>query len=179
VMFRAIRAAVATVPLITSRCVAATTARRWKNDYGTDRAQNVMFLCNHNSCRSQMAHGWTAHLADQASVGVASAGIESGTGVHPGAVTVMAEVGIDISKFTSDAMVNFDAAHFSRVVSCCGCGTRLDTPDRQPWADPVKFEDWNLDDPPAIDSGDLAEFRRVRDELRVLVVRMLDSTHDQ
>ena len=56
-----------------------------------------MFLCNHNSCRSQMADGWLRHLRGGASVGVASAGIVGGTAVKPGAIAVMREAGVDIS----------------------------------------------------------------------------------
>ena len=61
-------------------------------------AKNVMFLCNHNSCRSQMADGWLRHLRGDASVGVASVGIVGGTAVKPGAITVMQEAGVDISR---------------------------------------------------------------------------------
>ena len=77
--------------------------------YGDDYEKNVMFLCNHNSCRSQMADGWLRHLRGDASVGVASAGIVGGTAVKPGAITVMQEAGVDISSFTSDGIADFDA----------------------------------------------------------------------
>jgi len=55
--------------------------------HGEEYAKNVMFLCNHNSCRSQMADGWMRHLRGEASVGCASAGIVGGTAVKPGAIT--------------------------------------------------------------------------------------------
>ena len=67
--------------------------------FGPEYAENVMFLCNHNSCRSQMADGFLQHLRGEGKVGVASAGIVGGTAVKPGAVVVMKEVGIDISGF--------------------------------------------------------------------------------
>ena len=55
----------------------------------------VLFLCIHNSGRSQMAAGWFRHLAGDA-VRVLSAGSEPGEAVNPAAVAVMAEIGIDI-----------------------------------------------------------------------------------
>ena len=58
--------------------------------HGEEYAKNIMFLCNHNSCRSQMADGWMRHLRGDASVGCASAGIVGGTAVKPGAITARA-----------------------------------------------------------------------------------------
>lgn len=57
---------------------------------------------------------------------VASAGIQHGTKVRPGAIKVMAEVGIDISKQTSDGIETFRASDFTHVISMCGCGGSLD-----------------------------------------------------
>ena len=55
----------------------------------------ILFLCTGNSCRSQMAEGWTRHLkGDQ--IEAYSAGIEA-HGLNPDAVRVMAEAGVDIS----------------------------------------------------------------------------------
>jgi len=106
--------------------------------HGAQYEDNVMFLCNHNSCRSQMADGWLRHLRGDASVGVASAGIVGGTEVKPGAfrrrglprqratassagaVVVMNEVGVDISSFKSDAVADYGHTEFSVVISCCG-----------------------------------------------------------
>ena len=111
------------------------------------------------------------------SVGVASAGIVGGTSVKPGAVTVMAEVGIDISGYTSDAMVDYDVSDFDIVISCCGCGEKLNG-DKSVWKAQSMFEDWNLDDPPAIDPGDLSEYRRVRDECRQKVIALIDFINE-
>ena len=81
------------------------------------------------------------------SVGVASAGIEAGTGVKEGAAIVMEESGVPIAHFPSDAMADFDASLFDYVISCCGCGTRCDGTNFDPAAPSNKFEfdDWNLD----------------------------------
>jgi len=143
--------------------------------FGKSYEHNVMFLCNHNSCRSQMADGLLRSLRGSKSVGVASAGIVGGTKVKEGAVTVMKEADIDISDFSSDAVADFSPEDFDVVISCCGCGSKLDTEDKVAWKQRARFEDWNLDDPPAIDPGDLSEYRRVRDECKAKVVELLAS----
>ena len=56
---------------------------------------NILFLCTGNSCRSQMAEGWTRSMLGEM-VDAYSAGIEK-KGLNPHAVRVMQEVGIDIS----------------------------------------------------------------------------------
>lgn len=57
----------------------------------------VLFLCTHNTCRSQIAEGYLRNFAG-GGVDVYSAGTDPGRSVHPLAVQVMAEVGIDISE---------------------------------------------------------------------------------
>ena len=146
--------------------------------HGPQYKTNVMFLCNHNSCRSQMADGWLRQLRGDAEVGVASAGIVGGTAVKPGAVEVMREAGVDISRFTSDDIRDFKAADFDIVISCCGCGAKLDPDDLKAWKAQFKFMDWALDDPPAIDPGDLSEYRRVRDEVKAKCVELLAKLRD-
>merc|ERR1711988_2068077 len=115
-----------------------------------------------------MADAWLQQLRGDVSVGSASAGIVGGTAVKPGAITVMQEVGIDISKYSSDSIADFKPEDFDAVISCCGCGSKLDG-GMEPWKQRMVFEDWNLDDPPAIDPGDLSEYRRVRDEVKAKV----------
>mmetsp|Transcript_7744 Transcript_7744/g.10790 ORF Transcript_7744/g.10790 Transcript_7744/m.10790 type:complete len:150 (+) Transcript_7744:105-554(+) len=145
--------------------------------YGADYKKNVMFLCNHNSCRSQMAEGWLRSLRGDKSIGVASAGIVGGTAIKPGAITVMSEAGVDITNQTSDAMADFKPDDFDCVISCCGCGSKLDG-DKEVWKQRTYFFDWGLDDPPAIDPGDLSAYRRVRDECKAKceeLITMLES----
>ena len=186
-----------------------------------------------------MADGWFRTLrGDGSKLGVASAGIVGGTGVKEGAAVVMKEAGIDISGYSSDAMADFAATDFVAVISCCGCGSKLDgdkvqrgccrrsrAPGRATkvfsrrtdglfqsrvispfttqdppaplspphcrsgpygaarcrrarprcrrrdggarrreqavWKAQAIFEDWNLDDPPATDPGDLSECVRL------------------
>ena len=63
---------------------------------------------------------------------------------------------------------------FDVVISCCGCGSKLDPEHLVAWKQGEYFFDWALDDPPAIDPGDLSEYRRVRDEIKAKVLEVLD-----
>jgi arsenate reductase len=65
----------------------------------------VLFLCTHNSARSQMAEGWLRHLHGER-YEVHSAGTEA-TAVRPLAIRVMAEVGIDISRYESKTLQRY------------------------------------------------------------------------
>ena len=87
----------------------------------------------------------------------------------------MKEVGVDISDFTSDAVADYDPADFDIVISCCGCGKKLDPEDKIAWKKREAFYDWALDDPPAIDPGDLSEYRRVRDEVKAKCIELLEK----
>ncbi len=79
---------------------------------------NVLFLCTGNSCRSQMAEGWTRHLkGDQ--INACSAGIET-HGLNPNAVKVMAEAGVDISGHKSQHIDDFKDVKIDVVVTVCG-----------------------------------------------------------
>ena len=125
--------------------------------------KKILFLCSGNSARSQMAEG----LMKQLSHGeweVQSAGIFPSY-VHPLAIRVMEEAGIDISEQTSKSMDLFLEDHFDYVITLCehtakfcptfkGQGKRLN---------------WSFDDPAAA-VGTIEErlvvFRRVRDEVK-------------
>ncbi|WP_415718244.1 arsenate reductase ArsC [Maridesulfovibrio sp.] len=78
---------------------------------------NVLFLCTGNSCRSQMAEGWTRHLKSD-SINVYSAGIET-HGLNPGAVKVMAEAGVDISGHKSQHIDEFKDVPINYVITVC------------------------------------------------------------
>lgn len=81
----------------------------------------VLLLCTHNSARSQMAEGWVRHYALElnAPIKVYSAGTEK-TQVKPEAVTVMREVGIDLSAHSSKTLGELpDLWAFDVVVTVC------------------------------------------------------------
>ncbi|MGD2184077.1 arsenate reductase, glutathione/glutaredoxin type [Lusitaniella coriacea LEGE 07167] len=116
-----------------------------------------MFVCKRNSCRSQMAEGFAKTLG-KGQIEVVSSGLEASR-VHPTAVEVMKEIGIDLSEQTSDPLSDFQAQDYDAVISMCGCGVNLP----QEWVLQEIFEDWQLDDP---DGQPLDTFRRVRDEIK-------------
>jgi arsenate reductase len=77
----------------------------------------VLFLCTHNSARSQMAEGLLRHFYDER-YEVFSAGA-SPTRVNPFAIKVMAEIGIDISKQRSKSIEEFRNMDVDLVISVC------------------------------------------------------------
>jgi arsenate reductase len=85
-----------------------------KDESGT---RKVLFLCTHNSARSQMAEG-LLRTYGEGEVEVHSAGTEA-TRVRPEAITVMAEGGIDISDQTSKTLDPFVSRHFDYVITVC------------------------------------------------------------
>lgn len=78
--------------------------------------KNILVLCTGNSCRSQMAHGYLAHFQDQATV--YSAGIET-HGLNPGAISIMAEDGIDISQHTSNHVDEYQGVDWDYIITVC------------------------------------------------------------
>ncbi|HRX83198.1 MAG TPA: arsenate reductase ArsC, partial [Pirellulaceae bacterium] len=79
---------------------------------------NVLFLCTGNSCRSQMAEGWTRELlADK--VEAYSAGIEA-HGMNPNAIQVMKEAGVDITGQSSKLADSLGEVPLDLVVTVCG-----------------------------------------------------------
>ncbi|WP_441293683.1 arsenate reductase, glutathione/glutaredoxin type [Brasilonema octagenarum] len=128
--------------------------------------KRVMFVCKKNSRRSQMAEGFARTLGDS-KIAVNSSGLESSF-VDPTTVQVMSEIGIDISHQTSKPLNNFKAEDYDAVISLCGCGVNLP----EEWVIRDVFEDWQLDDP---EGQSIETFRRVRDEVKERVVKLIKS----
>lgn len=103
--------------------------------------KKVMFVCKHNSRRSQMAEGFTKILGKD-NIAVTSAGLAVSQ-INPFAIEVMSEIGIDISNQTSKPLENFHPEEYDAVISLCGCGMNLP----EAWVLRDIFEDWQLDDP--------------------------------
>lgn len=140
-----------------------------------DRQPRVLFLCTGNSCRSQMAEGWTRRLAGDR-VTVTSAGIEA-HGQNARAVQVMAEAGIDISAQESTRLTPDMLDGVDLVVTVCG-----DADEHCPALPPAaRKRHWPLSDP-AKASGDEAEimsiFRACRDEIRQRVAALVAELDD-
>ncbi|MGE4545447.1 MAG: arsenate reductase ArsC [Pedobacter sp.] len=129
----------------------------------------VLFLCTGNSCRSQMAEGWTRHLkSDQ--VEVWSAGIET-HGLNPLAVQVMSEAGVDISTQESQNIRDMLDIPFDYVITVCGHAHET-CPVFPGQATVVHV---GFDDPPKMAKSFTTEedklncYRRIRDEIRAFV----------
>jgi arsenate reductase len=125
--------------------------------------KRILFLCTHNSCRSQMAEGLVNHfLGDR--LQAFSAGTEA-TRVNLLATRVMAELGIDISGHHSKTMDEFAGQPFDYVITLCG-----DANEKCPlFFGGVERVHIGFDDPSRLKGADdevLPEYRRVRDEIR-------------
>ncbi len=135
--------------------------------------EKVLFLCSHNSARSQMAEGLLRAMYEDR-YDVYSAGIKA-TSVDPHAIKVMKEIGIDISGQRSKSMKEYSGIVFDLVVTVCDkanetcplCGTTLKPLPKMPVAKETFHKGF---DDPAIASGSeeeqLSKFRQVRDEIK-------------
>lgn len=134
----------------------------------------VLFVCSHNSSRSQMAEGWLRHLAgDQFQV--ASAGVEPGT-INPLAVEAMAEVGIDISHHKAQG-INEYLGHWPVYYLIVVCDKAAETCPRV-WPGSRERLHWFFDDPAAVKGTreeKMSVFRRVRDEIRDRIEQWIAS----
>lgn len=128
--------------------------------------RGVLFVCVANAARSQMAEAWARHLAP-AEIEVASAGLTPSR-VHPLAIQVMAEVGLDLSGARSKALSDVPLDRFDLVVTLCDEGRCVAPPPG------ARHLHWPIEDPvPAASSpGALDAFRRVRDDLAARVDRL-------
>mgnify|MGYP001183698621 CR=1 FL=1 len=134
--------------------------------------KKVLFLCTHNSARSQMAEGLLRAIHGE-EYEVYSSGIVA-TSVDPHAVLVMREIGIDISGQRSKTSSEFGDTIFDLAVTVCDrarqacpiCSTRLELPSSLPKAREVIHR--SFEDPAAAlgtEEEQLEAFRRVRDEI--------------
>jgi arsenate reductase len=132
----------------------------------------VLFLCTHNSARSQMAEGLLRALAgDRFEAG--SAGTEK-TAVNPLAIRAMAERGIDISGHTSKRYSELAPETWDYLVTVCD-----DANERCPWvAGSVTRLHWSFPDPSraaGTEAERLAVFRRVRDQIEERLAAWLQA----
>lgn len=122
----------------------------------------VLFVCTHNSARSQMAEGFLRAMAGER-FEVASAGTEA-TRVHPLAIRAMDEVGIDLTGHTSKTLDIFLGQPWDYVITVCDSAN-----ERCPvFPGGTTRIHWSFDDPSQAAGSDadrLEQFRRVRDEI--------------
>jgi arsenate reductase len=137
----------------------------------------ILILCTGNSCRSHLAEG-ILHVASGDSFNVQSAGSKPAGYVHPLAIQVMKEIGIDISAHHSKHMNDFLSQPVETVITVCGnadqaCPMFPGQVNRHHWGffDPAKAE--------GTDDEKLAVFRRVRDEIKLVFEAYAAGRRDQ
>jgi arsenate reductase len=122
----------------------------------------VLFLCTHNSARSQMAEGFLRAMAG-GRFEVGSAGTEK-TSVNPLAIRAMAERGIDLGGHTSKLDSDVASEGWDYLITVCD-----DANERCPWVPgSVQRLHWSFPDPSRATGSEeerLAVFRRVRDQI--------------
>lgn len=127
----------------------------------TSPPRRVLLLCIHNSARSQIAEGFARRMAPS-DCDIWSAGTEPSQ-VHPMAVEVMKEIGIDISGHRSKHLDDVPWKEMDSIVTLCG-----EAEERCPAVAPtVRRVHWPLPDPAAApEAMRLEAFRAARDEIR-------------
>lgn len=124
----------------------------------------VLFLCTHNSARSQMAEGWLRRLGGDR-FEVHSAGTEA-TRVRPLAIEAMAEVGVDISAHASKTLERYLSEPWDFVITVCD-----DANEACPLFPGGKTRlHWSFPDP---SQQNLPFFRKVRDAIRARIAAEL------
>jgi len=135
----------------------------------------VMFLCTGNSCRSQMAEGFARELG-KGIIEPYSAGLMASR-VHPRAIEVMKEVGIDISEQSSKEIDPDLLKQMDVVITLCG-HAEVSCPVTPPH---IKRLHWPIDDPVGTVGTEeeiMNEFRRVRDEIKERIVKLVEEVKD-
>ena len=137
----------------------------------------VLILCTGNSCRSHLAEGILRAAAGDL-LDVQSAGSKPAGYVHPLAIKVSREIGIDISGHRSKHMDEFLKQEIETVVTVCGNADQ---------ACPVfpglmNRHHWGFDDPATAEGSEeekLEVFRRVRDEIKMVFEAYVAGRRDQ
>ena len=133
-----------------------------REEQATEKSR-VLFLCTHNSARSQMAEGLLRDLAGER-FEVFSAGTEV-THVKPQAIKVMKELGIDISGQESKTLERYLGEPFDYVITVCD-----DANEACPFFPGARRRlHWSFEDPAAAEGSEeqrLGVFRKVRDQIK-------------
>lgn len=140
--------------------------------YEAKKKIKILFLCTGNSCRSQIAEGWTRHLKGDV-IDAYSAGIRP-IGVNSRAIRVMAEAGVDISMQESRHVDEFLGIDFDYVVTLCD-NAREHCPV---FPGKAKIIHKPFYDPYFVSGSEeeiMATFRKTRDDIRAFIETLPES----
>ena len=127
--------------------------------------KTILFVCVHNSGRSQMAEAFFNNYVKGKAIAF-SAGTQPADKVNPVVVEAMKEAGIDISRNKPKALTMEILEQSDRVITM-GCGAEAACP-----ASFVETEDWALEDP---EGQTLEQVRKIRDDIKDRVLRLSDK----
>lgn len=127
--------------------------------------KTVLFICVHNSGRSQMAEAYFNQLAE-GKARAFSAGTQPGKSVNPTVVKVMQEAGIDISRNIPKALT-FEMAEKADKLITMGCGAEAGAVCPASF---IETEDWALEDP---EEKTPEQVRKIRDEIKDRVIKLI------
>lgn len=137
----------------------------------------ILILCTGNSCRSHLAEGILRAAAGDF-LNVQSAGSNPAGYVHPLAIQVMKEIGIDISAHRSKHMNDFLQQPVETVITVCGNADQA----CPMFPGQVNRHHWGFDDPAhaaGTDNEKLVVFRRVRDQIKMVFEAYAAGRRDQ
>lgn len=135
--------------------------------------KKAIFVCIHNSGRSQMAEAFAKKLGEGRIV-AESAGTEPGGSLNPQAVATMEEIGYDMSSHYPKVMTPEMVESADKVITM-GCGVNLDDIDHGGAVCPAVFvesEDWGLEDPKG---QPIEKVREIRDQIKVRVEALIEE----
>jgi len=136
--------------------------------------KKIAFICTGNSARSQMAEGYGKYFAKLygKDVETYSAGSNPSGYVHPLAIKVMAEDGIEILQQYSKHINEIPINEVDYVITLCG-----DAAEACPVVPGAKTEHWGLPDPAKVigptQDAKLEAFRKIRDQIKEKVERLI------
>lgn len=135
--------------------------------------RKVIFVCIHNSGRSQMAEAFAKKLG-AGIIAAESAGTEPAEGLNPTAVQAMEEIGYDLSGHYPKVMTPEMVDGADKVITM-GCGVNLDDAEHAGGVCPAVFvesEDWGLEDPKG---QPMEKVREIRDQIKARVEKLIEE----
>jgi arsenate reductase len=131
----------------------------------SDKTKTVLFVCVHNSGRSQMAEAFFNKLSGGKAQAL-SAGTQPASEVNPVVVEAMREAGINISG-NKPKMLTFDMVKKADKMITMGCGAEAEAVCPASF---IETEDWALEDPKG---KSLEQVRKIRDEIKERVSKLV------